>query len=79
MINLPHPPLFTGDSGIDIELLKTYINDLYSSLITNTASGYIVTGVTESRILTTGDTLTETQDFLGTLASDLITKGVISL
>lgn len=79
MINLPHPPLFTGDSQVDVELLKTYINDLYSSLVANTATGYAVNGLAEVRILTVGDSLGQTQDVLGTVIRDLIGKGVISL
>ena len=79
MINIPNPPLFTGDSQVDIELLKTYIYDLHSSLISNTATGYAVNGLALVRILTVGDSLGQTQDVLGTLIKDLIAKGVITV
>lgn len=76
-MNVPNPPLFTNDPVVDIELLKTYISDLYSSLIANTPVGYSAIDAMESKTLTVGDSLEDTQDFLGTLVQDLIIKGVI--
>ena len=83
---LPTPPMYTNDLVRDLELVKTFISDLHSALLnlnteileTIAQSGYTATGVIPDRSLIVGDSLADTQHFLGTLVNDLIAKEVIS-
>jgi hypothetical protein len=75
-MNVPSLPLYTGEQEKDLELVKSYISDLHSYLlgVDTELRGFGTTGVTPDMTLVVGDSLVNTQHFLGTLVEALKVK-----
>jgi len=76
--NPPFPPFLTGDDRKDIELLYNHLTDLSSYLAEGEPdTGWSSSGFVVDKVLTAGDTLTQTQNVLSTLIDVLKAKGIL--
>ncbi len=80
MAEPPDLPFFSGIVERDFDLLVRYISDLVDYLNTQALpiGTWTTTGTATDRALTSGDTLSATQDVLGTLITDLKSKGILT-
>ena len=77
-MGVPFIPPMTGDPKSDIDKIVIYLYDLASYLAEGEPEpAWSVTGTTTDKVLASGDTLTATQDVLGTLIQTLQGKGII--
>lgn len=76
----PFPPQFTTDDKQNIQLIIVYLYDLHRYLINGDPDeGWSTTGVVSDKTLAVGDTLTNTQHFLGTLVQTLKDKNILTV
>lgn len=75
---VPEPPLLTGDLRRDVSNMYAYLTDLATYLKYTPHEGWSTVGTSELKVMTSGDTLTHTQDVLGTLINTLIDRGDLS-
>ena len=77
-MNVPFIPPMTGDSKSDIDRIVDYLYDLSRYLAVGEPDpAWSVTGTTTDKVLASGDTLSATQNVLGTLIQTLQSKGII--
>lgn len=76
---VPLLPQFTSSRDQNWDLLVTWLGDLvdYLNKRDSLDMGWSVIGTATDRVLNSGDTLSATQDVLGTLINLLLTQGIL--
>ena len=75
-MNIPLPPLRTGNIQQDVDRLYWWISQVIIAL--QAESGWSTTGTVSRKGVVSGDTLVHTQDVLGTLVQTLEAKGLLT-
>jgi hypothetical protein len=79
MANPPFIPSFTGEPYQDISILISYLYDLQDYMVSGEPDlGWSTVGISEAKTLSSGATLLQTQNVLGTLINVLREKNILS-